>query len=263
MKRPSILISAAAGTAGRPLLRNEDIDLSWALTEEELRSTSRRFDVVLTREELAEVALSRRAGPVVVLLEANGWSRHEQYFDKGATALVQASIEAVSELTGVPFEEHPWVEVSEFVSVFSPDEHYVRVQRVSPSGMELEVEERNFARGQRISFEMEFLPGAPRGEGTVVRAPERHSATLAVAFDDGQPNLQKALSAFVHARPAPVPEPVSLTSDLGTCTLDLMLHTELDRRECKLREQLRLALSTNARVPRWVNGVAAKLTETE
>lgn len=271
MKKPSIVVAADAGAAGRSLLEHDDLSIWWALTSREVRAALQHpFDLIVTREELADVALEGNKADVLVLLEPDSWGLHDQYFKAGATGLVQASnsarvVEAVSELTGVAFAEHPWVEVSEFVSVRDSDLGFVRVLRLSQGGLELEMADLRFQQGQRLVLELDFLPGAPAVPCAIVRMPDKSRSSWGLAFETPDEAVVSHIKKFVGSISSDLPSPVSLTADLGTCTLDLMMRPEEDKKTAECRSRLKAVLQDDKadRIPRWIRSLKDSLTPLE
>lgn len=273
-----LLVCCDAGAAGRELLARRDMVLRWALTPAEAMAVVAVDPprLVLVRESMADDVLRVLPGglPVVVLLEPDGWVRHQRFAEAGATALVRASnreriLEAVSELTGLAFRVHPRIRLAEVVSATVGEEtHFVEAAEISASGIAL----RNLpgARvGTRVTVEVDFL------------TPPRTLTALAVRFgqDDGQPlaglafdglteNDRIALIEFIRERESMVelPEPVDLTTDIGTYTLDLFCNLGDDTRV--FRDMMSSAMfplngAIGPRMPKWLERVCASLTEME
>ena len=282
MVKTSTLIASDAGVAGRDLLEHRDIDLFWALTEEEVKAvlSHKRPRLVVTREDLAlSVFEGRRASgvrpPVVVLVEPDGWARQEAYRVAGAAVLVRSAnrrgiLEAVSELSGRDFEDHPWVAVQEVVSL-ELDElaRYVEICRLSPSGVELN-DAPDLKVGARVTVALDFLDRPLSLPGLVVRqAHARGHACTGVVFDRLEEQTRADLEAFVSGRARAVPEPVGFTEDLGTYTLDIFrqaapaVDSLSERRELVARALFPVEGAEEPRVPRWVSRVIESLTALE
>ena len=273
-----ILVCCDAGAAGRELLARRDMVLRWALTPAEAKAVVANDPprLLLIREDMAEDVLrDLPAGiPAVVLLEPDGWPRHQRYAEAGATALVRASnreriLEAVSELTGLAFRVHPRVPINEVVSAtIGDDTHYLEAAEVSASGIAV----RNLpgARvGTRVTVDLHFLEPARELSAIVVRFGQDEGQVLAgLAFDGLTEDDRKALVSFIRQREAMMrmPEPENLTSDLGTYTLDLFHHGGADTRIFKDMMSAALFPVTGAvgpRMPSWLERVAGSLTSIE
>ncbi len=117
----SILICKDAGGAGRMLLGRQDLRVRWALTEREAEAVihSTKCGVCITREPLARAVLaacaaSQRTVTTIVLLDAANWSSWREYYEAGATSVVQAGateqlLDAMSDATGLSFRSSPRV----------------------------------------------------------------------------------------------------------------------------------------------------------
>lgn len=282
MVKTSTLIASDAGVAGRDLLEHRDINLFWALTEDEVKAvlSHKRPRLVVTREDLAlSVFEGRRASgvrpPVVVLVEPDGWARHEAYQMAGATALVRSSnrrgiLEAVSEVSGRDFVDHPWVALEEVVSIELEDrERYVEIRRLSPSGIELN-DAPDVKVGARVKVSLDFLDRPLSLPGLVVRHGQaRGHVHTGIVFDRLDESTRSELEAIVSGRARTLPEPMDFTEDLGTYTLDLFRQAApaadsfAERRELVARALFPVEGSEQARVPRWVSKVAESLTSVE
>ena len=273
-----LLVCCDAGAAGRELLARRDMILRWALTPAEAKSVI-AIDppwLVLVREDMAgDVLRETPAGlPVVVLLEPDGWVRHECYAEAGATALVRASnreriLEAVSELTGIPFRVYPRVPLTEVLNVEVDGEaHYLEAVEISASGIAV----RNLpgARvGTRVMVDLDFLEPARRLSAIVVRFGQDDGQPLAgLTFNALHEDDRKTLVTFIREREAMLrlPEPENLTADLGPYTLDLFAHVGDDMRMFK--DMLTSAMfpldgAIAPRMPSWMQTVARSLTPLE
>jgi len=118
--RISILICKDAGAASRTLLAREDLRIRWALTAAEAEAVIKltKCGVCVTRASLAKGATAAcltadREIASIVLLERERWSSWREYFDAGATAVLQAEgdqvLDAMFEATGVSFRTAPRV----------------------------------------------------------------------------------------------------------------------------------------------------------
>ena len=273
-----LLVCCDAGAAGRELLARRDMVLRWALTPAEAKAVFEADPprLVLVREDMAEDVLRNLPTglPAVVLLEPDGWARHQRYAEAGATALVRASnreriLEAVSELTGLAFRVHPRVTLSEVVPLeIAGETSYLEVAEISASGIAV----RNLpgARvGTRVQVELDFLDPARRLTAIVVRFGEDDGQSLAgLAFDALNDDDRRALVAFIRRQEAAeqLPEPENLTADLGTYTLDLFQHNGSDVQMFKdmmSAAMFPLSGAIGPRMPKWLERVAASLTPLE
>ena len=273
-----LLVCCDAGAAGRELLARRDMILRWALTPAEAKAVVGADPprLLLVREDMADDVLrDLPAGlPAVVLLEPDGWTRHQRYAQAGATALVRASnreriLEAVSELTGLAFRVHPRVPLTEVVNVDVEGEgHYLEAAEVSASGIAV----RNLpgARvGTRVTVDLDFLDPARRLTALVVRFGQDEGQPLAgLAFDALTEDDRRGLINFIRDREAMVrlPEPENLTSDLGTYTLDLFHHNGADMRifkEMLSSSMFPMSGAIGPRMPSWLERVAGSLTPIE
>src|SRR5687768_6419106 len=119
--------------AGHELLSRSDLDLRWALTLHEAMAVSRRMqiDLVIASDQFALHYLKARAEltdqpPCIVLLGSHFASRKDELRQAGATALISADdpqriVEAISELTGLNFRDHPRVPLHTVVDVRAGD----------------------------------------------------------------------------------------------------------------------------------------------
>jgi hypothetical protein len=115
----SILICNDAGTASRTLLARQDLRVRWALTAAEVEAVVAltKCAVCITRESLAKTTLAAcartgRKVATIVLLETEQWSAWRDYFEAGATTVLQASatdqlLDAMSDATGLAFRTAP------------------------------------------------------------------------------------------------------------------------------------------------------------
>jgi hypothetical protein len=140
-----------------------------------------------------------------VLLENDGWSRRQDYFSAGATALVQATagpriLEAISELTGLTFARLPRVLYETAVEVeIGGQARLLNTVNLSASGVCIEgirLEEQ--ALGARVSFPL--LEPPLTLEALVVRTHHdgRHSLG-GLAFVNPSAVAQDRLRALVEA----------------------------------------------------------------
>jgi hypothetical protein len=211
MPKPvALLVCGNAGAVGGELLRRRDVVTYWTLTPEETVAVAKHAspDVILVREDHApavlEGARSLRS-PVIVLLENDGWSRRQDYFSAGATALVQATagpriLEAISELTGLTFARLPRVLYETAVEVeIGGQARLLNTVNLSASGVCIEgirLEEQ--ALGARVSFPL--LEPPLTLEALVVRTHHdgRHSLG-GLAFVNPSAVAQDRLRALVEA----------------------------------------------------------------
>ena len=272
-----LLVCCDAGAAGRELLARRDMVLRWALTPAEAHAviSADPPQLMLVREDMAEDVLRTLPNglPVVVLLEPDGWSRHQRYAEAGATALVRASnreriLEAVSELTGLAFRVHPRVPLSEVFEVKVGDEHhFLEGAEISASGIAV----RNLpgARvGTRVTVDLDFLSPGRRLSAMVVRFGQDDGQSLAgLTFDSLTEDDRQALAGFIRDREAQqeLPDPENLTADLGTYTLDLFHQTEDMRlfKEMMSASLFPLSGAVGPRMPSWLHKVASALTPIE
>jgi hypothetical protein len=117
--RISILICKDAGSVSRTLLAREDLRIRWALTIQEANAVIRwtKCAIAITRPALAKplIAACRSADREVasiVLLEPSHWSTWREYFDAGATSVLQTTsadqlLDAMSDATGMSFRAAP------------------------------------------------------------------------------------------------------------------------------------------------------------
>ncbi len=115
----SILICKDAGTASRTLLARQDLRVRWALNAAEADSVIQltKCAVCITRESLAKAALascakSDRKVATIVLLEPEQWTSWREYFEAGASSVLQATaidqlLDAMSDATGLAFRTAP------------------------------------------------------------------------------------------------------------------------------------------------------------
>lgn len=265
-----ILVACDAGAAGRELLTRHDVELGWALTVEEAAAWTRvsRPEVVLTREELATQILELSRAPVVVLLEPDGWARRNQYFEAGATALVQATnrqriLEAISHLTGTSFASHARIPYSDVVEVrYGDDSFLCQTADLSMTGMAVHGLE-NLPIGARIDVSFVMNEPVVHVQGVVVRYGRRQGEPIAgISFSDVDFERAAEIEAIIDRERTSlpdIPEPTGLTTDLaGTFTLDLVT-------EGGARDRLAQALADDdgTRLPRWLERLASTLTDAE
>jgi hypothetical protein len=117
----SILICRDAGSAGRMLLQRHDLRVRWALTPAEVAAVIKltKCAVCITRDSLAKhtlVSAAKADRPIatIVLLEPEQWSSWREYFEAGATSVLQATateqlLDAMSDATGLSFRNSPRV----------------------------------------------------------------------------------------------------------------------------------------------------------
>ncbi|MCK6544675.1 PilZ domain-containing protein [Myxococcota bacterium] len=282
MKRTPILVCSDAGSAGRVLLARRDLDIRWALTVPEAVAVldSGFPRVLVTREELAGEVLEaarRRDHPVpsIVLLDAEGWARADAHFSRGATALVRESacgriLEAISELTGVPFAQYPRVP---YVTPIDAETNgvscFIESLDLSPSGLTvrgLELPEV----GQVVELTFSMLEPPLVATGIVVRTfVEDGESVAGLAFRDLEAVTQARLVMLVEQvrQSAPkLPEPSDFSTDLGSRTLDLEIElVQLGNASAAYRDLLRGALSGRETtvLPSWLRRLAAQLSATE
>lgn len=282
MKRTPILVCSDAGSAGRVLLARRDLDIRWALTLAEAESVlATGFPrVVVTREELAAgvLELARRRSPAVptlVLLELDGWSRADDYFARGATALVRESacgriLEAISELTGVPFAQYPRVPyVSPIDAEVMGTRCFIESLDLSASGLTVrglplpEV-------GQVVELTFSMLEPALVASTMVVRTYVEGGETIVgLAFRDldGVTHARLVMLVEELRQSAPkLPEPSDFSTDLGSRTLDLELElVQLGDASGVYRGLLRGSIAGTAQstLPSWLRRLGATLSTTE
>jgi hypothetical protein len=144
----SILVCKDAGSASRTLLSREDLRMRWALTAEEARSVIRwtKCAVCITRAQLAQPVVEAcraadREIASVVLLEPERWASWRDYFDLGATAVLQATaadqlLDAMSDATGVSLRTAARIPFDTEVRVTNSSGVW-RTYDISTSGMSL------------------------------------------------------------------------------------------------------------------------------
>ncbi len=267
--------------AGHELLSRGDLDLRWALTLHEALAVSRRvkLDLVIASDQFALAYLASRAAlphrpPCIVLLGADYLAKQDELQAAGATVLVSASdprrvVEAISELTGLTFRDHPRVPLHTVVDVqIKNDNHFLSTFDVSLSGVCIrDLPNARFGDKATITFDL-FDPPLTV-DAMVVRAfnvPEARCTGL--CFTDLSDADRSRIAELVRQELAGLP--MFTTTDIGALpgdrTIDLL--TALGRQsDAGLSEYLSMIRSivdgTRDDAPSWVFEVAAKLTDTE
>jgi len=208
----SILICKDAGTAGRTLLARHDLRVRWALTTQEAEAVIRqtKCTVCITRESLAKPVLAAcaKAGreiTTIVLLEPNNSSGWREYFEAGATSVLQTTaadqlMEAMADATGLSFRTAPRIPFKTEVRFALGDEGGVwRSHNLSSTGICI-VEFPPYALGSEVDLAFE-LSGKRFEFNAVVSQILRVGATRGVglAFRDVSPELQAHLNEVIRS----------------------------------------------------------------
>lgn len=282
MNTSSILVVTDAGAAGRALLGRKDVDTRWALTVNEAMAVVAQSKprVCIVREELAVSLLEAfksepLSPPVIVLLEHDGWERRDLYFGLGATALASELsadriLEAVSELTGLSFRNHPRVPFTSVLDATIDEKpHFLETIELSASGVAV----RGLPSAQvGDRAELDFVMCDPPVTVTamVVRTFEHAGETVAgmcfVGLDDER---RRALVTVIEEQAkaeAQAPDPVGFTADLGGAfTLDLgeTVGSDEDGQKIYLAMLRETAQEATVLMPSWLKRVQSALTPIE
>lgn len=272
----SILVGDHAGSVGRLLLRRRDVDVRWALSAGELSAVfkSEPPDLCLTHESLAFSAFdalsqSGKRVPVMVLVEPSGWSKREEFFQRGATALVDISdknrvIQAVSELTGLTFAKYPRIPFRTVVDVsIGDDRYFLESMDLSLSGVSIY----DFPTGKfglEANLVFDLLDPPLQMSSLVVRYLRGSQKSLAgLCFRDVSPEQQERLRNIIESemqKRNDVPEPMEDFKDSPSQTGDLPMIPEAPE-----PHMIRAALSGENRpdVPGWLKEACADMTPIE
>jgi hypothetical protein len=264
--------------AGHELLSRSDLDLRWALTLHEALAVSRtvKLDLVLASDHFALAYLAARKDlptqpPCIVMVgdDVDG----EPFREAGATALVSATdpkriVEAISELTGLAFRNHPRVPLNTVVDVQKgTDNHLLYTFDLSVSGVCIrDFPNPTYGETAKVTFDL-FDPPL-MAEAMVVRTfnlPDAECTGL--CFTNLTDEDRKRISKLVDKELVSLPMFTSEISDaLGEQTMDLL--TAMQRKEdLGLSEYMNMLSGIvegfTDEAPSWIFEVAAKLTETE
>jgi hypothetical protein len=267
--------------AGHELLSRSDLDLRWALTLHEALAVSKRvkLDLVIASDHYALAYLSARAElpshpPCIVLLGDHHLDEKAAFEEAGATALVSGSdpqriVEAISELTGLTFRDHPRVPLHTVVDVqYGNDSHLLYTFDLSISGVCIrDLPEAKY--GDRATVTFDLFDPPLTAEAMVVRSfnlPEAKCTGL--AFVELKEEDRKRIEHLVAKEL--VSMPMFTTSDIadmpGEQTIDLLtaLRNKSDEGLSEYLDMLTAIVHSKADAgPSWLFEVAAKLTETE
>lgn len=220
----SILICKDAGAAGRTLLARNDLRVRWALTAAEAESVIRwtKCGVCITREGLAKSVLAACAAAdrkvaTIVLLEPAHWSSWREYFEAGATSVLQANaadqlLDAMSDATGLFFRTEPRVPFkTEVRFALGAEGGAWRSLNLSATGICI-MEFPPYALGSEVDLAFEIA--GKRFEfnaivSQILRVGSRRAVGL--AFRDVSPELRANLNEIIsaeQARTRAVTEPV-------------------------------------------------------
>ncbi len=231
----SILICKDAGTVGRSVLGRHDLRVRWALTEAEAEAVIRqtKCGVVVTREALAKPVLaacaaSGRKVATIVLLEPAQWSSWREYFEAGATTVLQTTatdqlLDAMSDATNLSFRTAPRISFRTEVRFALGDEGGSWTSlNLSSTGICI-VEFPPYALGSEVDLAFE-LSGKRFEFNAIVSQILRVGPSRAVglAFQDVSPEMRANLDdiiASVQARRRAVTEPVDEFDDLDERTV--------------------------------------------
>jgi hypothetical protein len=199
-----ILVCGNAGPVGGDLLRRRDISIHWALSVPEAIAVLAKVNppVCIVLEQHAEALLAAKPAEATtrfISLVANPTPESTQKQQElGATLVVQISVaerilEAISELTGLAFAQHPRVLFRSPISIEIPDEETVQLETVNLSASGLCVKGLSpAAQGKSVRVRV-HLDAELTSNAIVVRCFEQEGTPMAgLCFTD--------LSAEEHTR---------------------------------------------------------------
>lgn len=194
-RRIPILIVGNAGEVGGEILRRRELETYWALSAEEAACVEEVAspDVCVIREAYALDtlrALGAHKPRCLVLIEPDGWARRDAYYKAGATALVPATandriLEALGELTGVPFAKFPRVPFQTPVVVETPKgARLLETENLSVTGVGVK-RFPSLPVGSEVKLRFEMLDPPIRATAIVSRVYTEGSMTMAgLSFKD-------------------------------------------------------------------------------
>jgi hypothetical protein len=217
------------------LLSRNDLRVRWALTQQEADAVVNltKCGVVITREHLAKAVLATcakadRAIATIVLLEPDHWASWREYFEAGATSVLQANatdqlLDAMSDATGLSFRTAARIPFKTEVRFALGDEGGSwRSLNLSASGICL-VDFPPYALGSEV--DLAFDIGTKSYEfnamvSQILRVGQRRAVGL--AFRDLSPELQTQLDELIRTaqmKIRPVTEPVEEFDALDESTI--------------------------------------------
>jgi hypothetical protein len=208
----SILICRDAAMAGRTLLARRDLRVRWALTVPEAESVIRwtKCAVCVAREPLAKPVLQASAQAdrkvaTIVLLEPDQWSSWREYFEAGATSVLQVSatdqlLDAMSDATGLTFRTAPRIAFKNEVRFALGEEGGAwKALNLSATGISI-VEFPPYALGSEVDLAIEL--GGKRYEfnaivSQILRVGSRR--VVGLAFRELSPELLTNIEEVIRA----------------------------------------------------------------
>jgi len=207
--RISVLICNDAGAASMTLLVRDDLRIRWALSVEEALAVLQltRCTICIARAAMAKPVLTAckvaaRDIASIVLLDPAEWSTWREYFNAGATAVLQATgadqlLDALSDATGVSFRSSPRVPFRSEVRIAQDPRTPYNTVNLSSTGLSI-LDFPLFALGAAIDLLL-TIEGRQYPMRAVVsrisRRGERRS--VGVAFQDLSPELQARIHEVI------------------------------------------------------------------
>jgi hypothetical protein len=284
MSRPvSTLVYGDLRGAGHELLSRSDLDLRWALTLHEALSVSRQLalELVIASDQFALSYLEARTGlprkaPCIVLGGPELAAKKDALDRAGATAFVLADdprrlMEAISELTGLTFRDHPRVALETVVDVqMRGESSLLYTFDLSVSGVSIKSLS-NARYGDRATLTFDLFDPPLTASAIVVRhfnVPEEQC--VGFRFVDLEDADRARVAEVVDRELAGLP--LFSTSDIedapGEQTIDLLAALRA-KGDAGLSDYVRMVSAIvdgwddADSAPTWVFEVAGKLTDTE